>query len=201
VIVAFGTFWAAWRQSNFNAAIREKNEEIARLQHEAAAAITGGDSFAWVAFSIVAADGSPVNAFAMPEDLLLVPNFHHVGKYPLYGLSARFADVRRGRPFDLNSAIKGYPVGDLTPGLAATSGIRLPQHGRDIAFNIFFAARNGMWIQFLRMPWVGDGWGLAIKVLRGTEEVYRDVSANFPREAGGSVDWGEPAAQDHQPNK
>ena len=46
VIVAFGTFWAAWRQSNFNAAIREKNEEIARLQHEAAAAITGGDSFA-----------------------------------------------------------------------------------------------------------------------------------------------------------
>jgi hypothetical protein len=96
VIVAFGTFWAAWRQSNFNAAIREKNEEIARLQREAAAAITGGDSFAWVAFSIFAANGSPVNAFAMPEDLLLVPNFHLVGKYPLYGRSARFADVRRG---------------------------------------------------------------------------------------------------------
>jgi hypothetical protein len=133
VIVAFGTFWAAWRQSNFNAAIREKNEEIARLQHEAAAAITGGDSFAWVAFSIVAANGSPVNAFAMPEDLLLVPNFHHVGKYPLYGRSARFADVRRGRPFDLNSAIKSYPVGDLTPGLAATSGIRLPQHAPSAA--------------------------------------------------------------------
>ena len=77
--------------------------------------------------------GSPVNAFAMPEDLLLVPNFHHVGKYPLYGRSARFVDVRRGRPFDLNSAIKSYPVGDLTPGLARTSGIRLPQHAPSAA--------------------------------------------------------------------
>jgi hypothetical protein len=43
LFVAAGGFWASWRQSNFNIEIRDKNEEIARLQHENAATITGGD--------------------------------------------------------------------------------------------------------------------------------------------------------------
>jgi hypothetical protein len=38
----------------------------------------------------------------------------------------------------------------MAPGLAMTTGIRLPHHGKDLEFDIFFTARNGMWIQFLR---------------------------------------------------
>jgi hypothetical protein len=46
------------------------------------------------------------------------------------------------------------------------------------------------------MRWVGDGWARATKVMRGTQELYREVSANFPRQQDGSIDWGEPGAQD-----
>lgn len=195
-LVAAGGFWAAFRQSNFNATLREKNEEISRLQHEQASAITGGDSFAWIGFQVFAADGGAVNANSMPEDLLLVPNVIHQGKYPLYDVNVRIHDTGRGMPFDLQSAMRSYALGNLSPSMATITNIRLPHHGRDFAFNIFFSARNGMWVQFLRMPWVDNGWALANKVVRGTEVVYREVSANFPRREDGSVDWGEPGAQD-----
>ena len=155
VIVALGAFWASYRQSNFNIEIRAKNEEIARLQHENASAIIGGDSFAWIAFQIFAADGSAVNAHAMPSELLLVPNVVHQGKYPLYDVSVRFANV--AKPFDANEAMKSYPVGNLIPGLAVSGALRFPHHGRDLNFNVFFTARNGTWIQFLahqEIEWV-----------------------------------------------
>jgi hypothetical protein len=116
VVVAAGGFWASWNQSKFNTEIREKNEEIARLQLESANAITGGDSFAWVAFQIFGADGTAVNAYSMPDDLLLVPNFIHQGKYPLYDVSVRFADVAPDRPLDVISAMGSYSVGNLALG-------------------------------------------------------------------------------------
>jgi hypothetical protein len=79
------------------------------------------------------------------------------------------------------------------------TGIRLPHHGKDLEFNIHFTARNGMWIQFLRRRWIGDGWATATKVIRGTQELHRQVSANFPHQKDGSIDWGEPGAQDAAP--
>jgi hypothetical protein len=196
LFVAAGGFWASWRQSNFNTDLREKNDEISRLQREGANAIIGGDSFAWVGFQVFGADGSAVNAHTMPDELLLVPVIIHQGQYPLYDVTVRFADRARGKAFDMGSALQSYPVGNMASGLATTSNIRLPHHGKDIDFNIFFTARNGMWIQFLRMRWVGDGWARATKVMRGTQELHREVSANFPRQQDGSIDWGEPGAQD-----
>jgi hypothetical protein len=196
LVVAAGGFWAAWRQSDFNMEIRQKNEEIVRLQRENANAITGGDSFAWAAFQIFGADGNAVNAHAMPDDLLLVPAFINQGIYPLYDVSVRFANVARGQPVNINDALRGYPIGNLAPGAATMTGIRLPHHGKDLEFNVFFSARNGMWTQFLRMRWVGDGWAMANKVMRGTQELHREVSTNFPRQEDGSIDWGEPGAQD-----
>src|ERR1700730_6978876 len=48
-----------------------------------------------------------------------------------------------GKAFDIGGALRSYPVGNMAPGLAAMTGIRLPHHGKD--------ARNRTWIQFLRM--------------------------------------------------
>ena len=45
-LAAFGGFWQAVRQSQFNAELRQKNDKIIELQHQSAGAITGGDSFA-----------------------------------------------------------------------------------------------------------------------------------------------------------
>jgi len=207
LLVAAGGLWASWRQSSFNTEIRNKNDEIAQLQRENANAISGGDSFARVDLHIIGADGLAVNAHAMPDELLLVPIIIHEGRYPLYDVTvsfleltqgkAAFLEVARGKaPFDSGGALRAYPVGNLAPGLAWTSNIRLPHHGKDIEFNIFFAARNGVWTQLLRWRWIGDGWTRATKVLRGTQELHRQVAPNFPRQQDGSIDWGEPGAQD-----
>jgi hypothetical protein len=179
--------------------IREKNDEIARLNRENANAITGGDSFAWADFQVFGADGRPVNAYTMPDELLLLPIIIHRGQYPLYDVAVRFTEVTRGKAFDISGSLRSYAVGNMAAGLATTTGIRLPHHGKDIEFNIFFTARNGVWVQHLRKRWVGDGWATANKVLRGTQELHREVSANFPRQQDGSIDWGEQGAQDAKP--
>jgi hypothetical protein len=44
------------------------------------------------------------------------------------------------------------------------------------SYDIFFAGQNGMWVQFLRMLWVGNGWAAANKVIRGSNEIYQEVS-------------------------
>ena len=189
IFVAAGGFWAAYRQSNFNSEIRAKNDEIARLQREGLSSITGGDSFAFILFQVFAADGSAVNAFAMPDDLLLVPNVISQGKFPLYDVSVRFVRTGRGQSFDLNSAVQSYSWGNLTPGTVSTTAVRFKHHGKEINYNVFFGARNGMWVQELRMHWIGDGWALANRVRRGHEEIYNEVSQNYPRQSDGSIDW------------
>jgi hypothetical protein len=45
VFVAVGSFWAAFRQSNFNAEIRAKNEKITTLEQENIRTLRGADFF------------------------------------------------------------------------------------------------------------------------------------------------------------
>jgi hypothetical protein len=192
IVVAFGGFWQASRQSRFNAELRQKNEEIARLQKENTGVITGGDSFCWMSFQIVGLKGEPVNANNMPDDLLLVPNFIHKGKYPLYDVSARIIDIDEKK--DIERATKTVSIGNMTPGFVTTTAVSLTHHGKDINFNIFYVARNGSWLQKLRMYWVGDGWASANRVaegLGGGEELLQEVSANYPRDEHGNVIWDE----------
>jgi hypothetical protein len=183
-LVALGGFWAAYRQSHFNAELRQKNEEIARL--------TGGDGFCYIAFQIVDMNGQSVNANSMPDDLMLIPNFIHQGPYPLYDVSANIVDIDAlGK--DVTRAATPANVGNIAPGsYAKTIGIRISHHGKDLNFNIFYVARNGSWPQQLRMRWVGNGWALANKVTEGMgggKQLLLEVNANYPRNAGGEVDW------------
>jgi hypothetical protein len=193
LFVAAGGFWASWRQSNFNMEIRAKNDQIARLQQENANTITGGDSFAYAGLEIYGVDGSSVNAHNMPDDLLLVPVFINKGHYPLYDVSVRFSDI--DRQMDLSSSLQTYNIGNMAAELSVGSQIRLLHHEKNIAFIINFAARNGLWTQFLRMLWVGDGWAAANKVVRGTQEIYRNVSDNYPRQQDGNINWEESSAK------
>jgi hypothetical protein len=179
--------------------IRKKNEEIALLQKQSADAITGGDSFAELAFSVLDRSGNMPNAHAMPDALLLIPTIIHRGKNPLYDVAARITEVPIANG-DIRNALKNYPIGNMTPGLAVSTAYRIPHDGKNLNFNIFFVARNGTWTQFLRMPWVGDGWGRASKIVRDGKVIFREVSENFPRTEKGEIDWGEPAAQD-EPSK
>jgi hypothetical protein len=48
ILVAGGSFWAGFRQSNFNAEIRAKNEQITALQQENIRTLRGADFFYFI---------------------------------------------------------------------------------------------------------------------------------------------------------
>jgi hypothetical protein len=147
-----------------------------------------------VAFQIVDLKGQLVNAHSMPDDLILIPNFVHQGPYPLYDVSANIVDVDEIKK-DVTRATTMANVANMAPGsYAKTTGIRISHHGKDLNFNIFYVARNGSWLQKLRMRWVGNGWASANRVLEGLgggKELMLEVSPNYPRDAAGDVEWDE----------
>jgi hypothetical protein len=74
--------------------------------------------------------------------------------------------------------------------------------GQDFSYNVFYIARNGAWVQSLRMRWVGNGWAIANKVVGGPEnkELYREVGANYPLNGKGEVDWEVPKPNSAHPD-
>jgi hypothetical protein len=155
VIAAVGGFWQSWRQSNFTGEIRQKNEEIIRLQREAASAVTGGDSFCYMVLQMADTTAMQVG-----------PMFVHVGRYPLYDVEARLVDVDEHRrlteahdPSAINALVgTSMRVGNMTPGLARGPVAAL-QHpsGRKISFNVFLSGRNGWFSNFGNVGWVTVG--------------------------------------------
>jgi hypothetical protein len=65
-LAAGGSFWAGFRQSNFNAEIREKDEEIRKLQEENIRTLKGSDFF----------------------HLMIVYSPNGVGKFPLFSVNS-----------------------------------------------------------------------------------------------------------------
>jgi hypothetical protein len=104
----------------------------------------------------------------------------HQGQYPLYDVDVTFAEIPR-KAFEISGENITRRVGNMVAGLPSMTIIRLPHHGKDFDFdfNIYFIARNGSWRQVLSMRRVGDGWATATIVMRGKQELHRQVSANF----------------------
>jgi hypothetical protein len=177
LIVAIGGFWASFRQSNFNAELRQKNEEIARLQSENTGFITGGDSFPEL---IVA------HATAREPDKFRILVRNH-GRFPLYDVQVRFVDLGAVEKSIVLS------VGNIPPdAMTETNYIITHERGEDINYNVFFFTRNGPWTQNMRMKFVDNEEARASRVFRGTQtdkEVWREVSKNFPLESTGEVKW------------
>ncbi len=191
LLAASGGFWQAVRQSNFNSELRQKNDTIIELQQQNAGAITGGNSFAEMVIQV------PDVATAA----VALPSFAHHGKFPLYDVTARIVDIGEHRRLvtaknfvAATTALQGteVSVGSLTPGFAKGPMVML-QHpsGRDFSYNVFFVARNGSWIQQLRMKWIGNGWSVANRIsgLSEGKELYRVVSPNYPLGPNGEVEW------------
>src|SRR5262249_7579333 len=106
-------------------------------------------------------------------------------------LSARFVDIDELRK-NVTRAMRNVGIGNMTPGFATSTSVQIPHHGKDFNFNIFFVARNGSWLQKLRMRWIGNGWArasLVVEGLGGGKELLQEVSDNYPRDADGRVEW------------
>jgi hypothetical protein len=189
VIVAFGGFWASFRQSGFNAELQDKNKEITRLQADNTGFITGGDSFPELSIAM---------RTAREPDKYQILILNH-GRFPLYDVQVRFVDlvaVEASRAS--NPANMGFPeihgtvlhIGNITPGFMVETNFIIQHKAKeDINYNIFFTARNGAWAQNMRMKFIGNDEARASRVLREGQEVWRGVSKNFPLGPGGDVEW------------
>ncbi len=163
IISALGALWAARQQGKSAEALRNKSDEIAALNREIAQSIIGGDSFCYLS----------VSPLKQPDDQALLTLVHQ-GKYPLYDLGVRIVDVDKfqqvvSRDFsalDLFKIDTNVSVGNLAVGQAAMIGnMRLPSL-HELRFNIFFSARNGFFVQLLRLRKVNGVWRQAIRVTR-----------------------------------
>lgn len=161
------------------------------LARENISSVMGGDSFAWMGVNF---------QFGYP-----CPFFNHVGKYTLYEVQVRIADVNRFReklarkePLTLSDDIN-VPLGEMhvNTGGPAT-GVVLPLSGSAQSFNVFFMARNGRWTEILRLRKVNDHWASAVKVtwqyrVGGPsvtqEPVFEKTDSDYPRNEKGNVDW------------
>jgi len=81
-------------------------------------------------------------------------------------------------------------IGNMIKGTASSvlREVRLG-HGPKRDFNIFFNARNGLYVQLLRLRKVDSKWVSAIKVERNNETVFEQVAEKFPRDEEGKINW------------
>jgi len=152
-------------------------QNVAALAQDSLGSVTGGDSFCYMK---IWPDRGPLVA--------------HEGKYPLYSVSARVAELdSSGSGTDRDTE---FDVGDLTFGTVwMNPGAAVHFSSQESAkFNIFFMARNGSWAEILRMRKVDGEWEHALKVTVTTPVRARDgklkpheylakeeISAKFPQ--------------------
>jgi hypothetical protein len=142
------------RIQNLNSKLQERlleqTKTITSLSRKSIDTTLGGDSFCYMIIASAQTSGG-------------VPIFSHVGKYPLYGVSARIVDFEK---FDLiKDKIQNMTVeqvfadditinlGDLIPDTASARWGNPIKWSADFkhAYNIFYSARNGLWTQLLRI--------------------------------------------------
>ena len=138
---------------------------------------TGSESYAYLAYV-------PMQGFLA---------FAHKGDYPLYGVSARIADLDRTSASFIGVTVA---VGDMIKGHASMLQIPngVPLQGDHFNANIFFNARNGDWVQLLRERRTKDGWARAIRVegmfttLRKSKLMCETVDHGFQLDSEGNVE-------------
>ncbi|MBK6999295.1 MAG: hypothetical protein IPH35_04760 [Rhodoferax sp.] len=125
--------------------------------------------------------------------LLLV----HVGRHPLYEVSAQITDLDEFDKIKNNLTRENLQrcefqrnFGNLVVGHARylQESINLGP-GNSRRFNIFYIGRNGSFTQLLRCQRVAGTWLFATKVVRSDKTFFERVAEGYPRKPDGSVDW------------
>ena len=164
------------------------SKRISELSRQGIAAVTGGDSFAYMDLS---------SQVIGPETM--TPVFIVQGGFPVYELTARIVDLQK---FDEIVAAKGnlsaadsyVELGNITPPTAILLPndrlpvFTVPDSASQRDFRIFFNARNGHWIQDLHMQKVRNDWREAVRIFRGEAKrgsreriVFTKIDTQLPR--------------------
>jgi hypothetical protein len=184
MVVAVGGFWAAARQATFNARLNEKNNEIITLQNQQILAMTGGNSYPYI-----------LPAFSGKDtlDLMLLTE----GKYTVYDLQvtilnqnlfsalvAESKDVAQDISEIQNRSQTVLPIiAALGPNRETTVASYKLDHNEEShkGFLIILDARNGHFVELIRMYWLNNWWSVAYKVISKTGVLKEEIAANFPK--------------------
>jgi hypothetical protein len=131
--------------------IADQSEKNAELSRRIAGLADGGDSFAYVSFARGQANDAQ-------RYLVVVQQ----GEFPLYDLNVRIVDLIEFRKTQIHSletlAKNVINVGNLpVGGTAPFPNVRFDVASEGQAYNIFFQARNGYWIQNVTFSKAEDG--------------------------------------------
>jgi hypothetical protein len=186
---ATGQFIRVRRQSHVESNLRTIQSRLESLltqietrTSDLLAQITGGDSFCYVQLFDIQQNTAHILAV-------------NTSAHPVFNGSGNMADLEcLERAFASKGAIhpttcyNTLHVPNLAPGKAGEIGQLSLGEGIVRRFNIFWSARNGDWIQLLRLAKVNGIWRSATRVTRGTTVLHEDLQPDFPRDALGS-DW------------
>jgi len=192
LITAIGALWSSSERTEFERALRDRSDEIAALNRQIAASVTGGDSFCYVQVS------SPDDAGVNTATLMLL----HQGEYPLYNVDVRIVNLQDFRQasnqerYMMQNLSETIRVGDLIPGSAVPIKYEQLSTGDEQDFNVFINARNGFFTQLLRRRRVDGNWKVATRVMKSPTDgreppihIHEKVEDGFPRNERGEVDW------------
>lgn len=182
---AIGALWASHQQTDFQIALNNKNEEIISLQGKILDSVMGGDSFCYLALS---------NLNSVNNSGIIV--FVHQGDDPIYDVQARIVDLQEVEKLKgaqdqkaLTKSDRIINVGDIAPNMSSMfDPISLGQGDRR-DFNIFFTAKNGGYIQRLRLRKVNGVWTHATLVKRDNKIIFEKIHKDYPRNKDGEIDW------------
>jgi hypothetical protein len=185
ILGAIGALLASKQQAIFERDLRIKSDEIAVLNKEIVNLVTGGQSFCYLSIGSL-----------NPDNNVGVLTVIHGGDHPIYDVNARIVDLQKFEKIkdDLtfdnwNSADTIIHIGNMIKGTASIRGKIHLGKGNERGFNIFFSARNGLFVQFLRLQKVANKWVRATKVERDGKVLFEKVHENFPKDKEGNVVW------------
>ncbi len=208
ILSAVGAFVATMRQNQekaqsasqraeFEKDLRQKSEEIAELNKQIAANVTGGDSYCYL---FVSQPGEKSNS----SGLILM----NEGKYPVYDISVKIDDVEHlveiAKNELMNSeeatswtqttallsrASKVFRPGNLGPNQATELGeLQLPT-GDKQSYNIYIIARNSYVVQTIRFRRINGTWKRAEKIQVNGKVLRETIQPDFPLNEKGQVQW------------
>jgi hypothetical protein len=178
--------------SKLQAKLFEQSKTIEDLSKKTLDTAIGGKAFCYLVAGIPSAGHG------------WVPLIMHVGDYPLYGVTARIVNMAklRAEPVPRNVPLSELRktettlrFGDVHPigGTVYFNALVPMDEGPIHVFKMFFAARNGVWYQDLKLTNINGNWREALRVYRTSgkrdDVLFETADEDFPRNQKGKVEW------------
>jgi hypothetical protein len=172
--------------SDIHTSVKQMLIDLEVRSNDVVSQITGGDSICHLMYC------RPPSPTMLGQFALI-----HQGKHPLYNVNARIIDVdiwdqiANGKmiPLEAMKSDINIKFGDLTPGQALFSNLSISLGNGELRrFSIFFSARNGNYVQQLRLRKINDIWLSASKI-DNVKTPFEQVQDGYPRNDRGDVDW------------